>query len=79
MKSNVLKIAIMALLPLFAASCIDNVPQVENLPTDPVSFTYRIDGDYHLDYYIDSDVTFINTSPTEGTAVWDFGDGKTET
>ena len=77
MKSNVLKIAIMALLPLFAASCIDNVPQVENLPTDPVSFTYRIDGDYHLDYYIDSDVTFINTSPTEGTAVWDFGDGKT--
>lgn len=77
MKSNVLKICMMALLPFFAASCIDNVPQVEKLPTDPVSFTYRIDGDYHLDYYIDSDVTFINTSPTEGKAVWDFGDGKT--
>lgn len=77
MKSNVLKIGMMALLPLFAASCVDNVPEVEKLPTDPVSFTYRIDGDYNLDYYIDSDVTFINTSPTEGKAVWDFGDGKT--
>ena len=76
MKSNVLKIGMMALLPLFAASCVDNVPEVEKLPTDPVSFTYRIDGDYNLDYYIDSDVTFINTSPTEGKAVWDFGDGK---
>lgn len=77
MKNNVLKIGMMALLPLFAISCIDNVPKVEQLPTDPVSFTYRIDGDYRLDYYIDSDVTFINTSPTEGKAVWDFGDGKT--
>lgn len=77
MKSNVLKIGMMALLPLFAISCKDNVPEVEQLPTDPVSFTYRIDGDYNLDYYIDSDVTFINTSPTEGKAVWDFGDGKT--
>ena len=76
MKSNVLKIGMMALLPLFAASCVDNVPEVEKLPTDPVSFTYRIDGDYHLDYYVDSDITFINTSPTEGKAVWDFGDGK---
>jgi PKD repeat protein len=76
MKSHVFKIGMMALLPLFAASCVDNVPEVENLPTDPVSFTYRIDGDYSLDYYIDSDVTFINTSPTEGNAVWDFGDGK---
>lgn len=76
MKSNILKIGMMALLPLFAVSCVDNVPEVENLPTDPVSFTYRIDGDYRLDYYIDSDVTFINTSPTEGNAVWDFGDGK---
>lgn len=77
MKNIVLKIGMMALLPLFAISCIDNVPKVEQLPTDPVSFTYRIDGDYRLDYYIDSDVTFINTSPTEGKAVWDFGDGKT--
>ncbi len=79
MKSNFLKIFIIALLPVFVVSCIDNVPEVEKLPTDPVSFTYRIDGDYALDYYIDSDVTFINTSPTTGEAVWDFGDGQTAT
>lgn len=83
MKSNLLKIFMIALLPCFAASCVDNVPEVEKLPTDPVSFTYRIDGDYHLDYYIDSEITFINTSPTEPAAgsevVWDFGDGKTAT
>ena len=79
MKSNFLKIFMMALLPVFVASCIDNVPTVENLPTDPVSFEYRIDGDYALDYYIDSDITFKNTSPTQGEAVWDFGDGKTAT
>lgn len=76
MKREFLKICMIALLPLFAVSCIDNVPEVENLPRDPVSFEYYIEGDYHLDYYIDSDITFINTSPTEGKAVWDFGDNK---
>ena len=76
MKREFLKICMIALLPLFAVSCIDNVPEVEDLPRDPVSFEYYIEGDYHLDYYIDSDITFINTSPTEGKAVWDFGDNK---
>lgn len=66
-----------ALLPVFVASCVDNVPEEEVLPRDAVSFDYRIDGDYSLDYYIDSEVTFINTSPTEGEATWDFGDGQT--
>lgn len=79
MKSNFMKIFMIALLPVFVASCIDNVPDVEVLPRDAVSFEYRIDGDYALDYYIDSDITFVNTSPTEGEAVWDFGDGKTAT
>ena len=79
MKSNFLKICVIALLPIFAASCVPNVPEVEVLPRDAVSFEYRIDGDYALDYYIDSDVTFINTSPTKGEAVWDFGDGTTAT
>lgn len=76
MKRDFLKICLIALLPLFAASCIDNVPEVENLPRDPVSFEYYIEGDYNLDYYIDSDITFINTSPTQGEAEWDFGDNK---
>ena len=79
MKSNFLKIFMIALLPVFVASCIDNVPDVEVLPRDAVSFEYRIDGDYALDYYIDSHITFVNTSPTEGEAVWDFGDGQTDT
>jgi len=77
MKSNFLKIFMIALLPVFVASCVDNVPEEEVLPRDAVSFDYRIDGDYSLDYYIDSEVTFINTSPTEGEATWDFGDGQT--
>ena len=76
MKSNFLKIFMIALLPIFAVSCIDNKVEVEDLPRDPVSFEYYIEGDYHLDYYIDSDITFISTSPTKGEAVWDFGDGK---
>ena len=66
MKSNFMKIFMIALLPVFVASCIDNIPDVEVLPRDAVSFEYRIDGDYALDYYIDSDITFVNTSPTEG-------------
>ena len=77
MKSNFLKIFTLALLPIVVASCIPNTPEVETLPSDPVSFTYRINGDYALDYYIDSDITFQNTSPTQGEAVWNFGDGKT--
>ena len=79
MKSNFLKICMIALLPILAASCVPNVPKVEVLPRDAVSFEYLIEGDYALDYYIDSDVTFKNTSPTQGEAVWDFGDGKTAT
>ncbi len=79
MKSNFLKIFMIAMLPMFVASCVDNVPEEEVLPRDAVSFEYRIDGDYALDYYIDSEVTFINTSPTEGEATWDFGDGMTST
>ncbi len=79
MKSNFLKICMIALLPILAASCVPNVPEVEVLPRDAVSFEYLIEGDYALDYYIDSDVTFKNTSPTQGEAVWDFGDGKTAT
>ncbi len=79
MKRNFLQIFMIALLPLFVVSCIDNTPEVEKLPQDPVSFEYRITGDYALDYYIDSEISFINTSPTQGEAVWDFGDGKSAT
>lgn len=81
MKRDFLKIMMIALLPLCAVSCIDNVPEEEVLPRDAVSFDYYIDQEkepkYYLDYYVDSDVTFINTSPasTTGEPTWDFGDG----
>ena len=84
MKSNFLKTILVALLPICAVSCIDNQPEVEVLPTDAVSFEYYIDQKaepkYYLDFYVDSEITFVNTSPTEGAAEWDFeGDGIVDT
>ena len=81
MKTNILKNLLVAFLPILAVSCIPNVPEEEVLPRDAVSFEYYINQDvdpkYYLDFYIDSDITFINTSPTttQGEPVWDFGDG----
>lgn len=81
MKRDFLKMLLIALLPLCAVSCIDNIPQEEVLPRDAVSFEYYIDQNqepkYYLDFYVDSDIQFINTSPatTAGEPVWDFGDG----
>ncbi|MBO5816547.1 MAG: PKD domain-containing protein [Paludibacteraceae bacterium] len=80
MKTNFLKTLLIALLPICAVSCIDNVPEEEVLPRDAVSFEYYIDQNddpkYYLDFYIDSDITFKNTSPetTVGEPIWDFGD-----
>ena len=68
----------LALVSLSLVACVDNIPVEENLPQDAVSFNYFIDGDYALDYYVGSVITFRNTSPTAGTAVWSFGDGVTE-
>lgn len=84
MKSNFLKTILMAFLPLCVVSCIDNVPEVEVLPKDPISFEYYIDQKtepkYYLDFYVDSEITFVNTSPTEGLAEWDFNaDGIIDT
>ena len=62
------------------AGCREHIPEVESLPQEAVQFTYVINGDYPLDYYVDSEIEFTNNSPTEGTAVWNFGDGSgTET
>ena len=83
MKTNILKTLLIALLPICAVSCIDNVPEEEVLPRDAVSFEYFINQEesplYYLDFYVDSYITFVNTSPntTTGTPVWDFGDGQT--
>ena len=85
MKTNFLKTLLIALLPICAVSCIDNVPEEEILPRDAVSFEYYIDqladSTYYLDFYIDSDITFKNTSPatTHGVPTWNFGDGSADT
>jgi PKD repeat protein len=85
MKRDFLKMLLIAILPVCAVSCIDNVPKVEVLPRDAVSFEYFIDQNteskYYLDYYVDSDITFKNTSPesTQGEPTWDFGDGHIQT
>ena len=65
-----------AIVTVSLVACVDNIPVEEELPQDAVSFDYRIEGDYSLDYYVGSEITFRNTSPTQGTAVWFFGDGK---
>ncbi len=72
------KITVCSLLLLVAAGCREHEPQVEDLPQDAVQFTYVINGDYALDYYVDSDVEFTNISPTKGTATWNFGDDSPE-
>lgn len=81
MKTNFLKTLLIALFPICAVSCIDNVPKEEVLPRDAVSFEYyidqNVDSKYYLDFYVYSTITFKNTSPTStsGTPIWNFGDG----
>lgn len=80
MKRDFLKMLLIAILPICAVSCVDNIPEEEVLPRDAVSFEYYIDQKtdsvYYLDYYIDSYITFVNTSPetTKGAITWDFGE-----
>lgn len=80
MKHDFLKVLLIAILPMCVVSCIDNVPEEEVLPRDAVSFEYYIDQKtdsvYYLDYYIDSYITFVNTSPatTTGSVTWEFGE-----
>lgn len=66
----------MAMLLATFTACREHVPTVEELPQEAAQFTYVINGDYALDYYVDSEIEFTNNSPTKGSAVWDFGDGS---
>lgn len=80
MKRDFLKVLLIAILPMCVVSCVENVPEEEVLPRDAVSFEYYIDQKndslYYLDYYIDSYITFVNTSPasTVGKIEWNFGE-----
>ena len=75
MKNYIRFISVLMSAALGLSACVDNIPVEEELQQDAVSFNYRIEGDYALDYYVGSEITFRNTSPTQGTAVWNFGDG----
>ncbi len=66
----------MMLVAVLFAGCFEHEPTPEELPREAVSFTYLINGDYPLDYYVDSEIQFISTSYAEGTATWDFGDNS---
>lgn len=84
MKNNFFKAISIVVLSISTVSCVDNVPEVEVLPKDPISFEYYIDQTvdpkYYLDFYVDSEITFVNTSPTQGEAEWDFDeDGAVDT
>lgn len=72
-------IALSLVLAGSLTACHDNEPKEEDLPQEAVSFDYRIEGDYQYDYYVGSVITFRNTSPTAGTANWEFGDGEVAT
>lgn len=77
---SITKILSVSLLAVLMTACFDNVPKVEQLPSDAVSFEYRIvDETYTLDYYVDANIQFTSTSAMAGNATWDFGDGTTAT
>ncbi|MDR3340224.1 MAG: PKD domain-containing protein [Candidatus Symbiothrix sp.] len=60
--------------------CMDNMPEVEDLPSAAVAFDYKIiDNSYQLDYYVGAQVEFTSISKVEGQCTWDFGDGATAT
>ncbi len=73
-------IALLVLLMLGVASCVDKEPDYGNFDTRDVDFTYAVDGDeYAIDYYVVSTFQFTNTSSKTGSVKWDFGDGQTST
>lgn len=67
---------ILLMISLFVNGCVDNVPEVETLPSPAVDFAYKvIDDSYQLDYYVGATIEFTSLSGMSGDAVWDFGDG----
>jgi hypothetical protein len=68
---------LIALIGCFTSACIDNDPEVEDLPSADVAFTYEvIDDNYRLDYYVGATIEFTSASKAQGECVWDFGDGN---
>ncbi len=66
------------LIAVFMWNCEDDLPKVEELPSPDMAFTYEVvDEAFQLDYYVGSNIQFINTSKANGEPIWDFGDGNT--
>ena len=65
-----------ALITGFIFGCVDNMPEVEELPSAAVNFNYLVvDDSYQLDYYTGANIEFSNISALTGSPTWDFGDG----
>ncbi len=73
-------LALMTLVVLALASCVEKDPVYGNFGGKDVDFTYNVDGDeYTLDFYVVSTIKFNNTSSKGGAVTWNFGDGETST
>ena len=65
------------LIGFMAFGCTDNVPDIEDLPSAAVNFTYEVvDDTYQLDYYTGATIEFSSISSLDGLCTWDFGDGS---
>lgn len=74
--SKRLKIYGLLSLLFVAASCVDHIPLIEELPSTDVAFNYSVSDDsYQLDYYVGANIKFKSFSAAEGECDWDFGDG----
>lgn len=80
MKTEKIKILILAMIATIFAGCIDHLLTEEELPNPDVAFTYSIiDESFKIDYYVGAQIEFVSTGIAEGECKWDFGDGETGT
>lgn len=68
------KLGILGVLAFAATACVEQEPEIQTFPNADVDFTYEVTGDslYAIDYYVVSDVKFVNISAKEGSVEWDF-------
>lgn len=75
--SRIKQYLFISFLGIMTFGCIDNDPEIEELPSAAVAFTYEvIDDVYQLDYYVGATIQFKSLSALKGECVWDFGDGS---
>jgi PKD repeat protein len=76
-KAYIVQFLSIGLIGFFTSGCVDNVPNIEDLPSADVAFTYEvIDNTYQLDYYVGATIEFTSTSKIDGLCSWDFSDGS---